>query len=267
MFRSGDKGSSLRLAVVANPRSGNMWLRRLLVALYALEERSAHTPPEVPWDDLPERCVLQIHWRPEREFRRLLRGSGFRVVTLVRHPLDALVSILHFAGHEPETARWLDGEHGDESSIIGAEPTSEAFLRYAESPRAQALLGISPAWWRHAAFGTRYVDLVSAPEQQLTRLVAALRAPTVCTPAEALEQVTFERLAREATNRHFWQGRAAHWREVLPAEHARAIAAPHAKLIRRFGYAVDPDLDLTIEVARERWAARATPPTSVAPVG
>jgi hypothetical protein len=237
-----------------------MWLRRLLVALYGLEERSAHTPAEVPWGDLPERCVLQIHWHPERGFRRLLRASGFRVVVLVRNPLDALISILHFAGHEPETARWLDGEHGDESSIIGADPTSETFLRYATGPRARALLSISPAWWSRAAFATRLLDLSAAPERELGRLVQALGAPTACTPLEAVERVTFDRLAREAANRHFWQGRPGHWRELLPAEHALPIAAAHADLIRRFGFPLEPDPELTPELARARWAELAAPP-------
>jgi hypothetical protein len=259
----GREHTSLRLAVIANPRSGNMWLRRLLVALYGLEERSAHTPADVPWDDLPERCVLQIHWHPERAFRRRLRASGFRAVVLVRHPLDALVSILHFAGHEPETARWLGGEHGDESSIIGADPTSEGFLRYATGARAYALLSISPAWWKKAAFATRYEDLVAAPERELARLVQAVRAPTVCTPAEAVERVTFDRLAREAANRHFWQGRPGHWHELIPADQAAAIAAAHADLIRRFDYAVDPDPNLTPELARARWAELAAPPVPV----
>jgi hypothetical protein len=237
-----------------------MWLRRLLVALYGVEERSAHTPAEVPWDDLPERCVLQIHWPPERSFRRQLRASGFRVVVLVRHPLDALVSILHFAGHEPETARWLDGAYGDESSIIGADPTSEAFLRYATGPRAKALLSISPAWWRRSAFGTRLLDLSAEPERELGRLAQALRVPTVCTPREAVERVTFDRLAREAANRHFWRGQPGHWHELLPAEQASAIAAEHGDLIRRFGFDVDPDPTLTPELARARWAELAAPP-------
>ena len=236
-----------------------MWLRRLLVALYGLEERSAHTPREVPWGALPERCVLQIHWRCERAFRRQLRASGFRVVVLVRHPLDALVSILHFAGHEPETARWLDGAYGDESSIIGADPMSEAFLRYATGPRAKALLSISPAWWGRSAFATRLIDLSAEPERELGRLVEALRAPTVCTPREAVELVTFDRLAREAANRHFWQGRPGHWRELLPAEQAHAIAAAHGDLIRRFGFPFEPDPGLTPELARARWAELATP--------
>jgi hypothetical protein len=256
----GREHTSLRIAVVANPRSGNMWLRRLLVALYGLEERSAHTPAEVLWQDLPERCVLQIHWPPERAFRRRLRASGFRVVALVRHPLDALVSILHFAGHEPETARWLDGEHGDEAAIIGADPTSEAFLRYATGPRAKALLSISPAWWGRAAFATRLLDLSAQPERELGRLVQALRVPAVCSPLEAVERVTFDGLAREVANRHFWRGQPGHWRELLPSEQALAIAAEHAELIRRFGFGVEPDPMLTPELARARWAELAAPP-------
>lgn len=250
----------LRLAVIGSPRSGNMWLRRLLVALYGLEERSAHTPREVPWRELPERCVLQIHWHPELPFRRRLRAAGFRPVVLVRHPLDALVSILHFAGHEPETARWLDGEKGDESSIVGLDPTSPAFRDYAVGPRAQALLSVSPAWWGRAVFATRYVDLVEAPERELARLVAALGEPTVVSPAEAVERVTFAGLAREAANRHFWQGRPGHWRELLPAEQAHAIGAAYEGLLRRFGYTVEPDPALTPEIARARWAERAAPP-------
>jgi hypothetical protein len=236
-----------------------MWLRRLLVALYGLEERSAHTPGEVAWADLPERCALQIHWLPERSFRRRLRASGFRTVVLVRHPLDALLSILHFAGHEPETARWLDAEGGDEAAIIGAQPTSEAFLAYATGPRARALLSVSPAWWRRAAFVTRYEDLVASPERELARLAAALGVPTLVSPGEAVEQVTFARLALEASNTHFWQGRAGHWRELLPADEARTIARVHEKLLRRFDYAVEPDPELTPEIARARWLERSTP--------
>ncbi|HVU76492.1 MAG TPA: hypothetical protein VHC67_02845 [Gaiellaceae bacterium] len=259
MFKKAGTGSSLRLAVIASPRSGNMWLRRLLVTLYGLEERSAHTPGEVGWETLPDRCALQIHWRPERPFRRRLRASGFRTVVLVRHPLDALLSILHFAGHEPQTARWLDAEEGDESAIIGSEPTSEAFLAYATGPRARALLSVSPGWWARADFAVRYEELVASPERELARLAAALGVPTAVSPAEAVEQVTFARLAREASNTHFWQGRAGHWRELLPAEEARAIARAHDELLVRFGYAVDPDPALTREVARARWLERATP--------
>ena len=146
----------MRLAVVSTPRVGNMWLRRQLVALYGLEERSAHTPDEVEWDTLPEACALQLHWPRTRAFVRTLERHGFRVIVVCRHPLDVLISILHFAGHEPETARWLDGAHGDEQTIIGADPSSPAFRAYAGGKRARALIDVSPQWWKHALVSLRY---------------------------------------------------------------------------------------------------------------
>lgn len=233
-----------------------MWLRRLLVALYGLEERSAHTPGEVDWDGLPERCVLQLHWYRTRELRRLLRASGFAEVVTVRHPLDALLSILQFAPHEPQTARWLDGLHGDEHEVIGAAPTSSAFLRYATGPRARALLDVSPRWWDHAAYAVRYEDLVADPPGRLGELAVAIGVEPSREPAEVVEEASFGRLAAEARNSHFWQGRAGHWHELLPADVAEPIARAHRKLLRRFDYVVDPDPTLTADEARVRWEAR-----------
>ena len=252
----GSEGRYLRLAVVSTPRAGNMWLRRQLVQLYGLEEVSAHTPGEVDWGGLPERCVLQIHWPRTRPFRTMLRRNRFRVVALARHPLDVLLSILQFAPHEPETARWLDGLYGDEEAIIGATPVSRAFLEYATGPRARALLDVSMQWWRHDLVSLRYEDLVSDPARQLRRIAEAVGVPPVLRPEDVGEAVTFGGLKDEARNRHFWQGQPYHWRELLPAHVAEAAAAPYTRLLHTLGYSVDPDKALTDEVALACWNAK-----------
>ncbi len=248
--------SKLRLAVISTPRVGNMWLRRQLVALYGLEERSAHTPDEVDWESLPEACVLQLHWSCTREFERTLRRHGFQVLVLTRHPLDTLISILQFARHEPETARWLDGAKGDERSILEADPTSAAFRAYATSPRAQALLNLSGQWWERALVSIRYEELVAAPSVELQRVIDALGVTPALAPEEVGREITFGRLQAEAANRHFWQGKPQQWRELLPQAVANEIARPYAKLLRRFGYDVQADPELTAEEAAVRWHAK-----------
>ena len=252
------RGSSehLRIVVISNPRSGNMWLRRLLMAMYEAEERSAHIPGEVDWENLPERCVLQIHWPDERSFRRQLRSAGFRAIVLVRHPFDALLSILQFAPHEPATARWLDGLHGDERVLLDATPTSASFVEYATSARAQALLGISSKWWRRAACALCYEDLVADTESELLRLERALASPARRPAADVVAATRFADLAAEATNRHFWQGRPGHWRELLPAHVVEQIAPAHRGLLERFGYDATPDPGLTEQEAAGRWLQR-----------
>ena len=111
---------ALRLAVVSTPRSGNTWFRRLAAAAYRLDEWAVHNPRDLDWAGLSSRCILQIHWHRAEPFLSLLERYQFRVAVLSRHPLDVLISILHFAPHEPDTARWLEGEAGGETAVAGS---------------------------------------------------------------------------------------------------------------------------------------------------
>lgn len=220
------------------------------MASYGLEERSAHTPDDVDWEALPDRCALQLHWRRTPEFRKTLKRYGFTVAVLARHPLDVLVSVLHFAPHEPQTARWLDGEGGDETSLLGADPASPAFLAYATGLRAKALLAVTPEWWPHADASTKYESLVDDATGELGRIVDALGESPLVAPARAAEAVSFGRLREEATNKHFWKGRAGLWTELVPTQYALAIASVHPEMLE-LGYSVGVDAS----TARARWSA------------
>jgi hypothetical protein len=233
-----------------------MWLRRLLAVAYALDEVSAHAPREVDWDALPERCALQLHWRHTPDFADLLRRHRFSVAALVRHPLDVLVSILQFAPHEPDTARWLDGEGGDESSILGIDPSSPEFLDYATGPRARALLSVTPEWLPHANATVHYTDLVSDTAGSLAAIARALDEPARLSPATVAASVTFEDLKMEAGNNHFWQGRPGLWREVLPDDATRAIVHAQPSIVE-LGFTADP-VGVSAEQARRRWAELAS---------
>jgi hypothetical protein len=108
-----ERTATMRLAVIGTPRSGNTWLRHLLSSAYDIPERPIHSPHDLPWNELPPSCVLQLHWHPVESFLKRLEDQGFRVIVLSRHPLDVLISILHFSLHD-KTAGWLEGEHGNE---------------------------------------------------------------------------------------------------------------------------------------------------------
>ena len=161
-----------------------------------------------------------------------------------------LVSILHFAPHEPQTARWLDGEGGNEEPLLGADPASPAFLAYATGPRAKALLSVTPEWWEHADARIRYEDLVADPPGELGRVVDELGGAPAVMPAEAVRAASFSRLRDEATNMHFWQGRPGLWSELVPTRYALAIASAHPEMLD-LGYSVGVDAP----TARARWSA------------
>ena len=162
----------MKLALISTPRSGNTWLRSLLSELYALESYAVHSPLDIHWAGLPERCIYQIHWEPEESFIKQLKAAEFKLLTICRHPLDTLISILHFCRFEPQTASWLDGKGGDESSIIGKTPASNAFLNYSVSERAQRLLSISSQWKQLEECPViQYEKLVEDPIKELSKLI------------------------------------------------------------------------------------------------
>jgi hypothetical protein len=247
--------AGLRVAIVSTPRSGNTWLWHLLTALYDAPGMAAHHPADVPWDNLPDDLVLQLHWRRTDAFLIRLQQQGFQVVVLARHPLDVLISILHFVVHDANTSLWLAGEGGNEQTIRGAMPRSTGFLEYARSPRAAALLAVGREWWSASGcHQVRYEELSRDPVSELERLVKALgRAPRK-TSAEAVETCTIPRLrARWQTNHYFWLGKTGLWRCLLPVADAEALGPALQSNLSVYGYPFDPDPALTGLQADHNW--------------
>ena len=240
----------MRILLVSTPRCGNMWTRRLLRSLYELEERSVHDAGDLDWDALPDRVVVQLHANRTPELEQQLERHGFRVGVLARHPLDVLISILHFARHEPQTANWLGGAHGDERKILDATPTSRAFIRYATSKRATALLAITPQWWDRADVQIRYEDLLANTHRELELIAEALDEEPVKSYDEVLAEVNFGTLQSEAQNVHFWRGSSGSWQELLTIPVARKLVDAHADVLGKLGYLAFPDE----RTARARWS-------------
>ena len=243
----------MRIAIISTPRSGNTWLRYILANLYGLEQFAIHKPTDLEWTSLPNRCVLQMHWHKTQEIMGLLEFYGFRVVAIARHPLDVLISILHFAPHEPQTAQWLEGEGGGESLIHGCSPMSTEFLSYATGPRTQALLSVTKEWWvMPSIIGVRYEDLVQKSQETVTSLCQKLDA----SPAnvdKVLKSLAIEKLRQTSSNQHFWQGRTGIWKALLTSDVAHAIASVHQQVFTILGYLCDPDVDLSKDAANAAW--------------
>ena len=244
-----------RLALVCAPRSGNNWLRCLLGAFYDMPTRSVHTPDEVDWDRLPDDWLFAVHWRPTAPFLERLRRHGFRVVVLARHPLDVLISVLQFCWRSPSTERWLEGQGGDERALWGAMPRSEAFLRYAAGPRAEALLSVSRQWWGvPGVVSVRYEELVADGPGTVARLAQALGGRPRKTVEEALAATTLPALRAASGSRyHFWQGTPGLWKALLPAAEVQVLAPALAPTLRELGYVCAPAPELTPARADANW--------------
>jgi hypothetical protein len=252
-----DCDAGLRIAIVSTPRTGNTWLRRMLGSVYSLPQIIEDDPRGIEWQRLPERCILQHHWDADPELIAQLNEHRFHLVTVSRHPLDVLISILHFASVNPgTTAYWFGKRGGSEAGIANATPRSPAFLEYAASPRAKLLLSISPSWAAvKDCLVVRYESLVQDPIRQLSLVCDALRPA----PVEAVQYVahanTLEKQRSLVANQHFWQGQPNLWKQLLTARTAIRMAEDHKPFFETFGYGCDPDSNLTDQDADANWYA------------
>ncbi|MGD1066541.1 MAG: hypothetical protein ABR975_06970, partial [Vulcanimicrobiaceae bacterium] len=212
-----------RFFVVSTPRTGNVYMRRVLTGVLGIENLALWTPGEVPWRFLPPDVSVGMHWRHSREFENFLRERNFRVVVTARHPLDVLISILHYAPTNEEAYRWLEGECGDERDLVaGTTPVDEAFVRYALSWRFAALLDVSVAWSARADAILRYAEFVAEPHREINGLLRQFGL----TAARDIDSQLWEyspTRTRLQTPGHYWQGSPNHWRRMIVPQLANAI--------------------------------------------
>jgi hypothetical protein len=226
----------MRIAIISSPRSGNSWVRLVLSAAFDAEQLSLHNYRDAP-GQLPERCVLQVHWYREPNFQRFLEGNGFRIVTLARHPLDILVSALKFMRHEPETRQWLEGNVELPLELANCSPASANFSCYATSWGAENLLSVTYQWWHEPnAIRVRYESLVSTPVESFRKLAAelGLDGRDFSSELKRFDLAYFQALK----NRHGWKGRPGLWRNFIPLSTARKIYRRHKHIFDELGYSV-----------------------------
>lgn len=161
--------------LISSPRSGTTWVRCVLAIAYKLKSLAYHNMADFPMG-LPENLIMQIHWYREPSMQAFIVENNFQVLVIARHPLDILLSVLHFAQYEETVERWLGGNCEIPAKLKSATPTSEAFLNFALSWGAENLLSISYLWWQdQRAIRVRYEDLVAAPQASFAAIETRLR--------------------------------------------------------------------------------------------
>jgi hypothetical protein len=244
------------LAVIGSPRSGNTWIRAMLGSFYDLQQITIHSPKDLDWSSLPNRCVIQLHWYPVPEFLDLLDKSQVRVVMPIRNPFDVLISWLNYNYYVHEEEK-CPGQC-DECVIANEWPTSDVFLKYATGYHGRSLLCYGPAWLKWAPSRVRllrYETLVADPEPTLAALEEwvgeSFRRPV----ATVVEETSIERRisSRAVWQYHYWQGQPGLWRKLIPAVQARLIAAAVPEPFEALGYDCDPDEFLTPLEAERNW--------------
>ncbi len=216
-----------RVIVASTPRAGNSILR-LMIEQFGYRSTAVHDCADLDWRALPARSVVQVHATPGAVAELVPDADSVKVVTLVRHPVDVLISIQRFAVRSPECRYWLGGTALPEPESL-SDP--DAFLAWATGPGAAALLQLSVDWAaRPDVCVVRYESLVASPGRQLNRLAGHLGERRLTGARRRMRTKTASLPTAHITH----GGPGAH--RGLPAEQFDLLVNAHRDIVEALGY-------------------------------
>lgn len=243
-----------RIAIISTPRSGNTWLRRLLSDIYSLEEIGEHKFNDfyIPKKD---NLIIQIHWPYNKRILEVLKKNNFKILSLSRHPLDILISILRFSRFSLGFNRWLGGLK-DINKITFLNPYDKEFVDYALGDEINQLFEVSGSWWQQDdVIKVSYEDLNNDPVKVLKDIIKKLDYPDRI-PQKKLESVVSQNSLikfSKMITRHGWKGMNNNWQNFFLKNDAKKIFNKYKKLSQNDHYEFEDNYKLTHKNAAKNW--------------
>jgi hypothetical protein len=222
--------------IAATPRAGNTLVQRLLAGSSCYEVVAAHSLGDIDLGQLGPCVLLQVHAGRSSQSIEFAARAGVTLVTIARNPLDVLLSMLHFCRNALQAFYWLDGQAFEyPGQLVGASPTSPAFVDWATGDRAARLLAVTVSWWNDpAVIRLRYEDVVGDTGTVMAGLARDLGLGCGLARDEARRiQAT---ALRGFPNHHRWRAKPGGWRDLLPEATARTFHEAHRAVFDALGY-------------------------------
>jgi len=238
----------MRIVVAAPPKSGNHWIRCLLAETYRLQviegDEKGNLPPELfgEWVDsggFPDGSIIHVHYRFKPELCDVIEAAPATIVTILRDPYDAFVSMFHWQQQrsrlgldkrQTRPRQRLDGRSIDDPETL--DYIRKGFGRTLKQGASWLASGRSHI--------VRYEDLHRDTAGTLAELAGRIAPPASGRIAAAVGFCSPDAM-RERDDRMLWHVRSARpgdAREALGPAHLAACRECHAEAIRVLGYEV-----------------------------
>lgn len=241
----------MRIVIAAPPKAGNSWVKCLLATMYDLAWlRGEQTPerPDLPalkaWAErgaFPDNSVFHQHYPYSDELVRVVEAVPAHLVTIIRDPYDAMVSLYYFVQAQASESASRDRlEHMRDNPIAGKtldDPDTIAYLDEALGPYL-----IQAREWVESGRSAviRYEELHRDPLPELMRATNHIRPvpPERITAAIEACQADTLRAAQPGLRKRIRTATVGDWRNHLTEAHLTRFRENHSDAIRALGYAV-----------------------------
>lgn len=234
----------MRVVVAGQARTGNQWLKYLLAHVYGLQVLAdvpaadvASLQTFISHDRFPDNAIFHQHFWPSDQLLTLARTVPFALVTPLRDPYDAFVSLYFLV----QKHRRHFEDAGDRAWVMIDKPLDHPdVLTFLERDYRQ-YLELSLAWASTpSTILTRYEDLHRDPIGELRKIMNRLEPVEPDRIEKAVAATRPEVLLRQDG---WWSieirvATVGDWSNHLTEQHLRILRDAHGDLIREIGYPV-----------------------------
>ncbi|NOZ26196.1 MAG: radical SAM protein [Nitrospirae bacterium] len=238
----------MQVLIASSPKMGNNWLSLLLARMYHIPQITIHPGTDrgkrYRWILNPERIEIprdgfvgHEHLYPNDSLVSQLVDSGVNVITMLRHPADAFVSLYHYVNRETDLP-----EIEINGLLAGKDINDESVHLFLEKYFYPVIIGPSLRWLESGvAIPVRYEDLKVDIKSTLTELTEKLAPVPEERIDEAIEFCSIEnmRTLTKGLETLCRKGAVGEWREVLNERHLELMRR-YTDDIAKMGYGIDP---------------------------
>lgn len=237
----------MRIVIAGPPKTGNVWLKRMLATAYGLRLLDTGEYPEraelaalEAWlaaGRFPDDTIFHQHYAYSPTLADALEAVPAHIVTIVRDPYDTFVSA-YFAQQQQDDSQ-RGGRRAD--AIYGKALDSPEVYEHLRSGGFRRNMLRARDWIKSGRSRiVRYEDLMQDPVAALQRLTDEIRP----VPAERLRLAVEENSADNLRKlggdiaKHVRAAKVGDSREKLNEEHLAIFRSVHGQLIPELGYEV-----------------------------
>jgi hypothetical protein len=242
----------MRIVISSPPKMGNKWIKCLLSRVYDLQwiigEDSPDTNIErfdlfVSEGRFPDNTIFHQHCKYKPKICDVIDEIPAHLVTIVRDPYDAFVSMYHWI----QTRTDYDRERGrvrkkqrPRDAMVGKAIDDPLILEYLADGYGQQIQRAHE--WVHSgrAIVVRYEDLHRDPVDALTRVTNQIEPVDRARIEQAIEACSVENMRKmsKRMSQHVRAAKVGESREKLGEAHLKIFREKYGELLTSLGYEV-----------------------------
>jgi hypothetical protein len=244
----------LRILIVSTPKTGNTWVKHLLATIYDLPI----VPIGMAFDadeiaGLGPRWITHQHYAARPEVIDCAQRNNIVMVTTIRHPCDALLSMFHFVRNFSDRLVFADVDPAPQMARDG-DTMGEHTAAYVKNGFSTSL-DISLSWIRSGrSHVVRYEDLQADPVAALQGLTADICPVPSDQIQRAIELCDIDRMRNLPGQdpRFFRKGAVGGWRAEIPQKITDIFrqTEPYPSQFAALGYSLYQDLPIALSPRR-----------------